>query len=156
MRRLFPFWVLDPGALGLLVLRLVVGAALMVHGYPKIMVATHWMGPDTQVAGWLQALSALAEFGGGLALILGFLTPIVCLGLIGNFLYALFVVHVAHHDPFVLPAGVQGESSELAVLYLANAIMFLFVGPGIHSIDAAIFNRPVRQIKQRARTAVWR
>lgn len=156
MRRLFPLWVLDPGALGLLVLRVVVGAALMVHGYPKIMVATSWMGPDTHVAGWLQALSAVAEFAGGFALILGFLTPIVCVGLIGNFLYALFVVHVANHDPFVLPQGVQGESSELAVLYLANAIMFLFVGPGVHSIDAALFNRPTRTVSRAAKMPVWR
>ena len=155
MRRLFPLWVLDSGALGLLALRLVIGVALMVHGYPKIMVATSWMGPETHVAGWLQALSAVAEFGGGFALILGFLTPLVCIGLIGNFLYALFVVHVAHHDPFILPRGVQGESSELAVLYLANAVMFLMVGPGVHSIDALLFNRPARRARQQPRVPAW-
>jgi putative oxidoreductase len=155
MRRLFPMWVLDPGALGLLVMRIVVGSALMLHGYPKIVVATSWMGPDTHLPGWLQALSALAEFGGGFCLILGLLTPLVCIALIGNFMGALFMVHFAHHDPFVA-TGPDSSSYELALVYLATMVMFLFVGPGSHSADASMFNRPARQVRQKPRTPVWR
>jgi putative oxidoreductase len=154
MRRFYPLWVLDPGALGLLVMRIVAGSALMLHGYPKIVVATSWMGPQTHLPGWLQALSALAEFGGGFCLILGLLTPIVCIGLIGNFLAALFMVHIANHDPFVAPAAGQSSSYELALLYLALSIMFLMVGPGIHSMDATLFNRPAR-VRQKPRMPVW-
>lgn len=156
MRRLFPLWVLDPGALGLLVLRIVVGSALMLHGYPKLVIATNWMGPDTQIPGWLQAMSAIAEFGGGFCVIVGFMTPLVCLALIVNFMYALFLVHFAHRDPFVLPAGEQGTSYELALVYLATMIMYLMVGPGIHSIDAALFNRPVRSERPKPRMPAWR
>lgn len=157
MRRLYPEFLGDPGALGLLVLRLVAGCALMMHGYPKIVVATSWMGPQTQLPGWLQAMSALVEFGGGCALILGLLTPLVCLGLIGNMFYALFLVHIAHHDPFVMPAGESGTSFELALLYLAMAFMFLLVGPGTHSLDFHMFGRGrVRESsRQQGRTPAW-
>jgi putative oxidoreductase len=156
MRRIYPRWVEDPGALGLLVMRIVAGWALMLHGYPKIVVATSWMGPNTHLPGWLQALSAFAEFGGGFCLILGILTPLVCLGLMGNFLAALFMVHIANHDPFVAPAAGTTSSYELAMLYLASSIMFLLIGPGTHSIDAALFNRPVRSERQRPKMPVWR
>ena len=76
MSRLFGPFITGPGAVGLLVLRLVAGSALMLHGWPKIQNPFGWMPPQSPVPGILQALAALSEFGGGLALILGLLTPI--------------------------------------------------------------------------------
>ena len=63
-------------AVGLLILRLVAGAAIALHGWPKIQSATSWMGPDAPVPGVLQLLAALAEFGGGICWVLGLLTPL--------------------------------------------------------------------------------
>lgn len=58
------------GSVGLLALRLVVGAAFLFHGWPKIQHPFDWMGPEASVPAIFQALAALSEFGGGLALLL--------------------------------------------------------------------------------------
>ena len=71
MHRLYPPFLGGTGAVGLLVLRLVAGTAMMFHGWPKIQHATSWMPPEAPVPGVLQALAALAEFGGGLCWVLG-------------------------------------------------------------------------------------
>jgi putative oxidoreductase len=140
MRWLYPHWVGGRGALGLLVLRLVTGAAFMLHGWPKIQNATTWMGPEAPVPGALQAAAAASEFGGGALLILGLLTPLAALGLMGTMIGALGMVHIPKGDPFV---GMPGQSSaEPAAGYLAIAFMFLMVGPGTFSVDALWARRP--------------
>lgn len=141
MRRLYysPFFG-PPASVGLLVLRVVAGLALMLHGWPKIQKAFSWMGPDSWAPGFLQALAAFAEFGGGLALILGLLTPLACLLVMATMATAIFSVHVPHGDPFV-KSGPGGGSYELAALYLAIACTLLFTGPGRNSLDYLLFFR---------------
>jgi hypothetical protein len=46
---LFPAFLGGPGAIGILVIRLVAGTAMMSHGWHKIQQATSWMGPDARV-----------------------------------------------------------------------------------------------------------
>jgi putative oxidoreductase len=121
------------GGVAILLLRLVAGLAFIQHGWPKIQYAFGWMGPEATVPGFLQALAALAEFGGGIALILGLLTRLAALGITCNMLVALFMVHLPHGDPFVSQGG---RSYELAALYLVIMIVFLLRGPGQFSLDA--------------------
>ncbi len=66
---------------GLLLLRLLCGAAFMAHGFGKIKSPFGWAGPDSSIPGVFQALAALSEFGGGLAWVLGLLTPLASFGL---------------------------------------------------------------------------
>jgi putative oxidoreductase len=142
MHRLFPKFVGNPGAVGLLALRLVAGAAMMFHGWPKVQNPTGWMG-DAPVPGVLQAASAVAEFGGGLSWFLGALTPLFSLLLVGNMAFATFMVHVRMGHPFIGPPSLpSGESAETAVLYLAIALLFLLAGPGIYSVDNYLFKKP--------------
>jgi putative oxidoreductase len=152
MHRLYPYFVSGRPALGLLILRLVTGGALMLHGWPKIQNAFHWMDkmPD-HPPGILQALAALSEFGGGLALILGLLTPIAMFGVACTMIVAIVKVHMAHGDPWVAPPGAKGGSYEPALGYLAVAIMFILAGPGIYSIDAQLFGRARRVSDERMR-----
>src|SRR5438067_2446980 len=135
MSRFFPPFLTGRAAVGLLVLRLVAGSAIILHGWPKIQHPFEWMA-GSGIPGFLQALAALAEFGGGIAWILGLLTPLACLGILCDMLVALFVVHLPHHDPFV---AVGGRSFEPALDYLAVAIVLLLVGPGTISLDAELF-----------------
>lgn len=141
MRRFYPEFTGFPGAAGLLALRLVAGSALMLHGWPKIQHAFSWMGPNAPVPGILQALAALSEFGGGLALIIGLLTPLACLGILCTMGTAVFAVHLAKGDPFVAPRGWEGGSYELALAYFSIALAILLVGPGKLSLDAVLFSR---------------
>ena len=76
-------------SLGLLILRFVAGLAFMHHGYGKIQHPFTWMGADSGTPGFLQGLAALSEFGGGLAWILGLLTPVASFGLLCTMAVAL-------------------------------------------------------------------
>src|SRR3954454_17400870 len=137
--RLFPAFLGGPGAVGLLVLRLVAGTAMMLHGWPKIQKFTSWMGPDAPVPGALQALAALAEFGGGLCWVLGLLTPLASFLILCNMAVAAGMVHIPAGHPFVASTG--GPSYEPALGYLAIAVMLLLAGPGRLSLDWALIGR---------------
>jgi putative oxidoreductase len=140
MRRLFYCDTAGPvGSLGLLLLRLVMGAAFVLHGWPKIQNPMAWMGPTAPVPALFQALAAIAEFGGGMALIAGLLTRLAALGITSNMVVALAMVHVPHGDVFVGKPG--GPSFELPAVYLACAILFVLFGPGRFSLDAFLFRQ---------------
>ena len=117
----------------LLILRVVAGVAMAMHGYGKIQDPFHWMGAEAPVPGFFQMLAAVAEFGGGIAWVLGFLTPIASFGVACTMAVAVFV-HVSKGDPFV---GMEG-SYELAAIYFAISMVLMFGGPGKLSVDSKI------------------
>ncbi|NQU41568.1 MAG: DoxX family protein [Lentisphaerae bacterium] len=123
------------GAVGLLVLRLVVGLAFMLHGWGKIQHPFSWMGPEAGMPALLQALAAISEFGGGLAWMLGALTPLFSLGIFCTMVVATHMHAVVRGDPFV---GREG-SFEPALVYLCVALLFILIGPGRWSVDAWLF-----------------
>ena len=127
------------GSAGLLGLRLVMGTAFVFHGWPKIQNPFGWMGPEAAMPGFLVALAAVAEFGGGLGLIVGFATRLAALGIAAVMTVAIFSVHVPQGDPFV--GNGPGPSYELAAVYLACAVVFLLLGPGRYALDALLFGK---------------
>jgi putative oxidoreductase len=94
------------------------------------------MGPDAFAPGFFQALAALSEFGGGLAWILGLLTPLASLGLAATMTGAVYFHAIVRGDPFV---AVGGASFELAAVYLCVALLFIAAGPGRFAIDRMLF-----------------
>lgn len=126
------------GSVGLLLLRLVAGSGMMLHGIPKLGHAASWMGAESWAPGWLQAMAVGCEVGGGALLALGLLTPLACLGILGVMATAMFAVHIPAGHPFVAKGGPSYES---AFMYFAVAFAFLMVGPGRFSIDALLFKR---------------
>ena len=122
----------------LLLLRVVAGIAFMMHGWGKIQSPFGWMGPEAPVPGFLQGLAALAEFGGGLAWILGLLTPLASLGLAITMAVAAAMHAFALGDPFV--ASGPGQSSyEPAAIYFCVSLLLMAAGPGKVSLDRKIF-----------------
>lgn len=119
----------------LLLVRVVAGIGMMFHGWAKIQSPFSWMGPDSPVPGILQALAALSEFGGGLALVLGLLTSLAMLGLAVTMAVAVYMHAIVKGDPFV---GKDG-SYELAAIYFVISVLFIVLGPGKYSLDNKLF-----------------
>ncbi|MBC7659101.1 MAG: DoxX family protein [Chitinophagaceae bacterium] len=116
-----------PISIAFLLLRIAVGLIFVSHGWHKILAPMSWMPEGSSVPGFFQALGALAEFGGGIALMLGALTPLVSLGFICTMIGAI-AFHIARGEGF--------QVWELAFSYLLLSIVFLFTGPGRYSFDA--------------------
>jgi len=121
---------------GLLILRAFAGYAFMVHGWGKIQKPFTW-GDSMGIPAFFQGLAPLAEFGGGLAWILGLLTPIASLGLLCTMAVATWTLMVKHQVP-LFPQGPAG-SAELPVLFFCVAALLLLAGPGRFSADARLF-----------------
>ncbi|HEX8463183.1 MAG TPA: DoxX family protein [Abditibacterium sp.] len=124
-------------AVGLLFLRIFAGYALAQHGFEKISNPLHWMDRmQPGVPGFLQALAAISEFFGGLALIFGAFTPLACFGIMCT-MFVAALSHIMRGAPMVA----RGDSWESPGLYFVIALMFFLTGPGLLSFDYFVFGR---------------
>ncbi len=124
------------GDISLLLIRFVAGLAFMLHGWGKIQNPFGWMGPDAFAPGFLQALAAISEFGGGLAWIIGLMTPLASAGIAATMAVAFYMHAVMSGDPFVAKGG---ASYEFAALYFCVALLLIAIGPGRLSLDRQLF-----------------
>jgi putative oxidoreductase len=124
---------------GLMILRVVVGALFVGHGTQKLFGWFGGRGLDG-AAGFMQSLryrngrvaAALAgstETLSGLLLILGLLTPLAAAGIIGVMVNAIATVHLRN--------GLWNEDRgmELPLVYSTVAAALGFTGPGALSLD---------------------
>jgi putative oxidoreductase len=122
--------------IALLLTRLAIGYAFLVIGWGKIQNPTDWMRGLTFAPLW-QVLAAVAEFGGGLALLLGFLTRLGALGIACVMVVATWVHKFVFMDPYINFTG--GSSYQVAVAYGCLALLLLVLGPGRFSLDRRFF-----------------
>ena len=120
-----------------LVARLVLGAILLIHGWGKVIPRGSLYNFANTVSHlglpyWLGYVAAFTEFFGGIALILGLLTPIAALGVAIEMAVAILKVHLKHGL-----IGPQGYEFPLSVLALA--LFLLADGPGYLALDGAFF-----------------
>jgi putative oxidoreductase len=118
---------------GLLILRVLAGTGFVFHGSGKIVQAFSWMPPEAPVPAVFQGLAAVAEFGGGIAWVLGLLTPLASLGILCTMTVAASF-HLSRGDGFV-------GGYEMALLYWVIAMLLLLAGPGRFSLDAKIASK---------------
>lgn len=128
--------------IGLLILRLVVGLTLAAHGAQKLFgwfdgYGIAGTGGFFESMGFrpgkLQALLAgLAEFGGGLLLTFGLVTPLGALLALAVMLVALVSVHWTKGF-FMTTGGI-----EYTLVLSGVAVAIAFIGPGLYSLDAVI------------------
>ena len=128
-----------PVSVALLLLRLAVGAAFVMHGWMKIQAPFGWVPAQApmHIPPVFQFLAAISEFGGGIALILGVIMPLASFGLVCTMAVATYTTIVTFNAPLVNNAG--GPAFELPLTYLLIAVMYLIMGPGNYSLDRIIF-----------------
>lgn len=119
--------------LGLLILRLFFGVAMLTHGYPKlqrILEGNFQFGDPLGVGPEISlVLTVFAELICSVLLIIGAFTRLATIPLIITMIVAFFVVHGA--DSF--------GDKEMAFLYMGAYLTLFFTGPGKYSADKALF-----------------
>lgn len=113
--------------LGLLVLRLALGAVMIAHGYHKVNGHMHEFAGSVASMGipaWLGYVAALTEFIGGILLIVGLLTRAAAFAISIDMFVAIAKVHWKHGL-----LGVGGYEFPLALAAIAFALIFLGAGP---------------------------
>lgn len=136
----------------LLALRVGLGILFVLHGYPKLTHLQQW-SKSLNMPIYLCFLSASSMFLGGFCLIMGFLTPLACVALIGSMAFALVLeitkgLPLVASDPYLIAQGEyegangKGEppSQEKAFVYNLMLIVLLVFGPGGFSLDAWLFS----------------
>jgi putative oxidoreductase len=127
---------------GAFFLRLVLGIAMLYHGWSKVIPPGGFHGGNAfsaierhshYVASlglpyWLGIVSALTEFVGGSLLLLGLFTRFAAFLVAVNMLVALIMVN-RHH-------GYSGSEYSLALLVIA--LMLFFYGAGVCALDRKI------------------
>lgn len=140
MKKLFQVSIHSyPASAVLLFLRLAMGIAFMYHGWGKIQTPFSWIPPDApmHIPAVFQFLAAISEFGGGIALVIGLITPLASFGMGFTMIVATYTQIMVFKAPFVNPQG--GNSYELSLLYLCVSLLFFVIGPGKFSLDRLIF-----------------
>jgi putative oxidoreductase len=127
--------------LAILILRVFLGVAFVMHGSQKVfgafggpgiagvtgMLSKMGMEPS-QILAWVLSLT---EFVGGVCIILGFLTRFWAVGLVIDMSVAVFKVHLANGF------FASRNGFELPMAFGVMALVILLTGPGSVSIDRA-------------------
>ncbi len=119
LNRLQPF--------ALLVLRLVLGAVMIAHGYKKVFGGFHnhyQMVGSLGLPGWMAYLSAGTEFFGGIGILLGVLTRCLSLAVLIEMIIVIWKVHFKNGL-----TGQGGYEFPLALAAIAFTLICFGGGP---------------------------
>lgn len=118
----------------LLIIRVGIGAMMLVHGFPKLQMLL--AGGEIQFPGVMGlspaislGLAVFAEFLCSVLLIIGLGTRLASIPLIITMMVAVFLIHA--NDPFA--------NQELGLHYLLSYVVLLILGGGKFSVDAFVF-----------------
>ena len=138
------------------VLRLVLGVIFFAHGAQKLLgwfggygfsgTMGFFTGP-LHIPAVFAFLAIVAEFFGGLGLILGFLTRVAAFGILSNMVVAIAMVH-SQFGFFMNWTGAQkGEGYEYHLLVLAATVLLIIRGAGAASVDR-LLSSPAKKSAQ--------
>ena len=113
--------------LGLLVLRLALGAIMIAHGWQKI--ASHMQGimgmlPHLGIPAWMGYLVVAAEFGGGILVVIGLATRFAAFAIFIDMSVAILKVHLKNGL-----TGQGGFEFPMALAAIAFALICFGAGP---------------------------
>jgi putative oxidoreductase len=128
------------------ILRFVLGVVFFAHGAQKML---GWFGgygfhgtmgffEHIGMPAPVAFLVICTEFFGGLGLIVGLLTRIAALGIGGEMIGAIFIVHLPNGFFMNWFGNQKGEGVEYHLLVIAMAAALLLRGGGAFSVDRAL------------------
>jgi putative oxidoreductase len=127
--------------IAILIIRVFFGLAIAAHGAGKLFrFAGHGLKATAgmfEMVGFrpgvpFAAAAGLTEFGGGILVILGLLTPFGAAGIVSTMIVAMMSMHVKNGF-FAMNNGI-----ELPFLYAVAAVAIAFSGGGAFSLDALL------------------
>ncbi|WP_438981976.1 DoxX family protein [Vulcanococcus sp.] len=140
----------------LFVLRVFMGICFIRHGWPKLRNLQTW-AQMLKTPAWLCVLSAGSMWAGGIALIVGLLTPLASFAILVSMAYAMVLEIRAGFpfiaaDPYLIPegdyAGPMGvgepPSWEKAAMYVVMCLVLMFCGGGLLSLDTLLIEDLIR------------
>ena len=140
----------------LFILRVFMGICFIRHGWPKLRNLQTW-AQMLNTPAWLCFVSAGSMWAGGIALIVGLLTPLASFASLVSMAYAM-VLEIRSGfpfiaaDPYLIPdgdyAGPMGvgepPSWEKAAMYVAMCGVLIFCGGGLLSLDTLLIEDLIR------------
>ncbi|WP_244945743.1 DoxX family protein [Gordonia zhaorongruii] len=138
--------------LGLLILRLALGAVFTLHGLQKLTGWLNGPGPDgfadflansadpslgfnSDVTKILSLVAGVSETAGGILLILGLFTPIAGAAVLGTILVAMTYKATLAGGLWFFVADGNGNGIEYEAMLAAAAAALILTGPGLYSFD---------------------
>jgi putative oxidoreductase len=134
---------------GLAILRIVLGIAMLVHGWSKLSggvdnVAGFFGGmlgiPAPGLMAWVVTI---VELGGGILLVVGFLTQIAGLLIALDMLGAILFAYLLRGAPFIENGQISWEKE---AVFAAAALCLALSGPGAWSVDDAVAENRTRAV----------
>jgi len=132
----------------LLLMRLMLGAIMIVHGYREILGGFHShrvVAASLGLPAWMAYLSASAELAGGVAMVLGVLTRFVALAMLVEM---AVVIAKAHWKNLVGPGGY-----EFPLVLATLAFALLCYGGGPYALSSGKRTASVRKMPRSRRAA---
>jgi putative oxidoreductase len=140
----------------LLLLRVFMGICFIRHGWPKLRNLQTW-AQMLKTPAWLCFLSAGSMWAGGIALLVGFLTPLASFAILVSMAYAMVLEIKSGFpfmaaDPYLIPegdyAGPMGvgepPSWEKAAMYVVMCLVLICCGGGMLSLDTLLLEDLLR------------
>src|SRR5579863_6998719 len=119
-----------------LILRVWLGATLMIHGRPKLNKLNREQSvKNLGIPAVAVFLGMVIEFFGGLLLVIGFIVPVV-----GAILAIYFanIVAIKKTKQKAVYVGYGKPNFELEVFFVSAALVLVFLGGGVLSLDGLL------------------
>ena len=135
---------------GLAILRVVLGIAMLVHGWSKLSGGVdnvagffgEMLGiPAPELMAWVVTI---VELVGGILLVVGFLTQIVGILIALDMLGAILFAFLLRGEPFINENGFISWEKE--AVFGAAALCIALAGPGVWSVDDVVAENRARVV----------
>jgi putative oxidoreductase len=142
-----------------LILRSVTGAGFIVHGWAKISRGTAGFEKLMVFLGvpaphLMSLVVPYVELLGGIAVLIGLMTRIVSVALMGVMLVALFTIHIHFGFSSIKTTGLTANGPvfgppgyEINLLYIAILLSLIITGAGRLSIDYLLMSKKTRKVE---------